>query len=72
MPPDKFEGARQAPGTHAMVPSKLDRRFQPELRLPVRVMDVDVRPRPLTREKTVGLTLLCYTDLGRPELRVAF
>jgi len=51
MPPDKVEGARQAPGAHAIVSGQLDLRFQPELRLSIRMMDVDMRSQLLTREE---------------------
>jgi len=58
MPPDKVEGARQAPGAHAIVSGQLDLRFQPELRLSIRMMDVDMRSQLLTREEVKAIATM--------------
>ncbi len=56
MPPDKVKGAGQPPLAQAIVPSYLDLRFQPKLRLSVRVVDMDMWPRLLTREEVEAVT----------------
>src|SRR5207245_10531439 len=55
VPPDKVESARQVSWAHAVVSGHLDLRFEPELRFPVCVMDVDVGSRLLTREKVEAI-----------------
>ena len=66
MPPDKVESARQVSWAHAVVSGHLDLRFEPELRFPVCVMDVDVGSRLLTREKVEAIATMakdCRTHL---------
>ena len=42
MPPNKVKGGGQAPWADAMIPGQLYLRFEPEFRLSIRVMDMDV------------------------------
>ena len=66
MPPDKVEGARQAPCAHPVVSGQLDLRFQPELRLSIRMVDVDMRSQLFAREKVEAIATMakdCWTHL---------
>ena len=58
MPPDKVEGACQPPGAHAIVSGQFDFRFQPELRLTICMMDVNVRSQLFTREKVKAIATM--------------
>jgi hypothetical protein len=67
MPPYKVEGARQAPGAHAIVSGQLDLRFQPELRLSIHMVDVDMRSQLLTREEVKAISTMakdCWAHLA--------
>jgi hypothetical protein len=66
MPPNKVEGARQAPGAHAIVPGQFDRRLQPELRFSVRVMNMNVLALFLTREEVEAIATMAKNCWAHP------
>ena len=68
MPPNKVEGVRQAPGTHAVVPGQLDLRFKPELRLAIRMMNMHMRPRLFTREEVEAIAAMAKDCRAHPPI----
>jgi hypothetical protein len=68
VPPDKVEGVRQVSRAHPVILRQLDLRLQPELRLSIRVMDMDVWSRLLTREKVEAVATMAKNRRAHPAM----
>ncbi len=68
MPPNKVKGAGHTPWAHAIVPGQLYLRFEPELRLSIRVMDMDVWPCLLAREEVEPIPTVAKDCRAHPPM----